>query len=272
MRRKAYSTRLALGFSLVGVLFGLACGPVAQAASTEPVGEQKLDVLQTKTGTYEKVTVTTKGRDYIVVQYAGGLASIKVSDLTLEAKQALGYAPLGPPPPSKAAQTAAAIKAIPQVQEAQKEVQKVWTSQSPEWIARGKAVMASKTLLYAVLGGVVLAYLFFCYCAMLICQKAGKPGGVLVWLPVLQLIALLRAAGMSPWWFVGYLVPAFNLLVHVIWCVKISKARGKGFLTVICLLLAYPLAFMYLAFSAGGAEAAPKSDTPAVGSLTLETF
>ena len=67
-------------------------------------------------------------------------------------------------------------------------------------------------LILAVLGVLLLLYLFHCYCCMLICRKTGKPPGVLVWLPVLQLFPLLRAAGMSAWWFLACFVPVLNLV------------------------------------------------------------
>jgi hypothetical protein len=40
-------------------------------------------------------------------------------------------------------------------------------------------------------------YLFFCYCCKRVCEKAGHNPGVLIWIPIVQLIPLLRVAGMA---------------------------------------------------------------------------
>src|SRR5512137_1243712 len=55
--------------------------------------EETLEVLRTKTTVYTNVTVTTKATNYVFIVHSTGIASVKVSDLTLEAKQELGYAP-----------------------------------------------------------------------------------------------------------------------------------------------------------------------------------
>jgi len=73
----------------------------------------------------------------------------------------------------------------------------------------------------------VLLYLLISYCGWLICQKTGHPAGVLVWIPVLQLIPLLRAAGMSPAWLVAFLVPILNVVAQIVWSVNICKASGQ---------------------------------------------
>jgi len=104
---------------------------------------------------------------------------------------------------------------------------------------------------------------------MLICQKTGTSPGLLVWLPVLQLIPLLRAAGMSGSWFLAYLVPGLNIVAQVVWSVKIAKTRGKtGWVALLLLLpLVNLLAFLYLAFS----EEAPAKEERPIEIMTLET-
>jgi apolipoprotein N-acyltransferase len=88
---------------------------------------------------------------------------------------------------------------------------------------------------------------------MLICRKAGNPPGILVWLPVLQSFPLLRAAGMSGWWFLAVFVPVLNLVPAILWPFKIAKARGKSVWVGVLLLLPVTnyFAFLYLAFSNG---------------------
>jgi hypothetical protein len=102
----------------------------------------------------------------------------------------------------------------------------------------------------------------------LICKKAGHTPGLLVWLPVFQLFPLLRAAGMSAWWFVAWLLPLLNIVAFILWSVKITKARGKsGWVAVFLILpLTSFLAILYLAFS-NGARAGRDGEEPEVMSL-----
>jgi hypothetical protein len=65
------------------------------------------------------------------------------------------------------------------------------------------------------------------------------------------MIPLLRAAGMSRWWFLAFFVPLLNVLAWVLWCFNITRARDKGLLVAIllCLPVTSGLAFLYLALS-----------------------
>lgn len=138
----------------------------------------------------------------------------------------------------------------------------------------------------------VAAYLLLSMCFVVICAKAGKPAPLLGWLPLVQIFPLYRAANMSPFWFVALMLNVFLqltlvgvaltkglpqrammiagcallalTLVHlvgwIIWCFKISKARGKSPIVGFFMLLpiANLLALMYLTFSRGGTSVAPK--------------
>jgi hypothetical protein len=88
---------------------------------------------------------------------------------------------------------------------------------------------------------------------MLICKKTGNEPGFMVWLPVLQVFPMLKAAGMSYWWFVALLLPLLNLVASIVWCFKITQTRGKHWVVAILLLLPVLsfIAFLYLAFSKG---------------------
>ena len=97
----------------------------------------------------------------------------------------------------------------------------------------------------------LLCSFFFSYTAKLICEKAGVSPGILVWVPVFQMIPLLQAALMSAWWFLGLFIPVVGWVVQILWCFKLSAARGKEVLTGICLVfpVAGFFAWLYLAFS-----------------------
>ena len=118
----------------------------------------------------------------------------------------------------------------------------------PAWLTQTKGalgklqseaapVQLTRQQVWIALGGLVLAWWFFCLCVSQICRKAGRPGGALAWLPVVQLIPMFRAAGMSGWWFVAMFIPVLNLIGQVLWCVKITQARGKGFVTAVMLMM-----------------------------------
>lgn len=202
-------------------------------------------VIQTQTGVYSNVTVTTKGKDYIVIQHSRGLTSVKVAELPPDIQRELGYLKSETAENSSstaAAKATALVNAIPT-----KDLEQAWSKYAPVGLP---PVKLNPGILLAVLGGLLVLYLFYCYCASLICQKTGKPAGALIWVPVLQLIPLFRAADMSPAWLLAMLVPGLNVVAQIIWCFKIARARGQGALIAILLILpTHPLAFMYLAFS-----------------------
>lgn len=218
--------------------------------------------------TYQNVTVTTKAKSFIIISHSGGIASIKVSELPVEVLQKLGYAP--PPKPKKHLKEAAlwAGVAVPKAETAlinpiKAKLSQTWYRTAQAWSKTG---LASRIQLFkqdrrvVIIAAAVLvaAYFFYSYCCMLICQKTGKNPGWMVFLPLLQAFPLLRAASMSAWWFIAFLVPVLNLFAYVIWCVKIVDARQKTM--SLAILLLFPLtswfAFLFLAFS--DAAAAPE--------------
>jgi hypothetical protein len=118
---------------------------------------------------------------------------------------------------------------------------------------------AKPQLLYGILGGLAFAYLLYCVCLRNVCLKAGSKPGFLIWLPVLQMFPLLRAARMPAWWFLVFCLPVLNLLAHLLWCARITRACGKGLFSAVMLFLPLTniLALLYLAFSGGGGGQGP---------------
>jgi uncharacterized membrane protein YhaH (DUF805 family) len=95
-------------------------------------------------------------------------------------------------------------------------------------------------------------YIFFCYCAKVVCEKCGQQPGVLIWIPILQGIPLLKAAGMAAWMLLLMLfVPVVNLVVFIMMWVKICQARHKsGWLVLLIFVPVADIVFLpYLAFS-----------------------
>lgn len=215
--------------------------------------DQAFEVIQTKTALYSNVTVTTKSKDYIVIQHANGLTSLRVAELPPEVHEALGFGPVKGSKDGSFGATAKAkamVNAIPS-----KQIEQVWSKHAPAGSPSLKIETLDSKIIFSILGVFAALYLFFCYCASLICNKAGRPGGVLVWLPILQFIPLFRAARMSPLWLLAMFIPLLNIVAHIMWSFRIAGVRGQGLFTAIFLILpTYPLAFMYLAFAGGASD------------------
>jgi hypothetical protein len=236
--------------------------------------EDTFPVLRIGTRTYTNVTVTTKAKSYIFLLYDGGMTSIRTADLPPEVRQRLGYGLAGS---GKATTNAAAVwakheiakVAVPQVKELGKQLEREWVKRRVNrlsWLG-----LTGPTLNYALIGVGLFIYLFYCYCLMLICRKTGNPAGILIWVPVLQLFPMLRAAGMSGWWFLAYWVPVLNLVPVILWPLRIARARGKSIWVGILLLLPVTnvLTFLYLAFSNGVPPKEEEEPEPKV--MTLVT-
>jgi hypothetical protein len=250
------------------VLLFAFCGPTVTTAV-----EQTFATFQVGSHVYTNVTVTTKARNYIFILHSTGMENIKVADLSDDVRTQLGYVP-EVPKGQKASNWAKGKMAemhIGEVKAAELNVQKKWREQSA--VALEKVRALDRKLCGAIMGGLLLMYLFYSYCCMLICQKTGQESGMLVWFPVLQLFPLLEAAGMSPICILGYILPGANIITHLYWCFKIAKARGKSAWAGFWLALPPTslLAFLYLAFSEGVAPTVEKEDRRASQIMTLET-
>src|SRR6266850_3100640 len=246
------------------ILILLACGRGLAAAAME----ETYPLLQIGTITYTNVTVTTKAKKYIFILHSTGMANIRVADLPPDISKAMGYVELEKKDQAKvAAATAWARQTLarfetPAVMAMEQKVQQGWQSRSAEQLKQ--ALPANQTTVLAALGCLLALFLFFCYCCMLICKKTGHEPGVLIWLPLLQIFPLLRAAGMSPLWFLAYLIPGLNILAQIVLSFKLAKARGKsawvGFFLLVPVISLF--AFLYLAFSGGPpAERGPTGPT-----------
>jgi len=229
--------------------------------------EETFEQLQIGAQTYKNVTVTTKSKDYIFIVYSGGMTSLRVTELPEEVREKLGYVDTTPKPRTNspavwARQTLSKLQ-TDQVKGVEEKVATVWQ----EKVASNVSQLPPLTtkLIAIVTAGLLLVYFFFCYCCMLICQKAGTNPSFLIFVPLLQVFPLLSAAQMSRWWF---LVPGVN---SIVWSIKIVQARRKSGWLAFWLLFPVTsfLAFLYLAFSNGVVE--PKKTVRPVQIMTLET-
>jgi hypothetical protein len=241
--------------------FTLMAAPLPSAWAAAPADE-KFDVLNIGTRSYTNVTVTTKSAQYIFILHSTGMANIKIADVPAEARQKLGYNTS----PAKSETSMSSKWAKEKLSQLQlpnmTQLEPMWRQYAPGSLA---TITFTPQLIRTVLGIALLCYLFFCYCGRLICCKTGNPPGLLIWIPLLQLFPLLRAARMSPGWFLAFLVPGLNVIAQIIWCVKIAKARGKsGFVAFLLVLpITSLLAFLYLAFSSLASSEEKETRRPA---------
>ena len=73
----------------------------------------------------------------------------------------------------------------------------------------------------------VAVYVFFAYCLVTLGQKLGDNRPWWGWIPILQVLLMLRLAGLSYWWFLGLLVPLVNIAVAIWVWVRIAQRRMK---------------------------------------------
>lgn len=234
--------------------------------------EESFDTLQIGTHVYSNVTVTTKTKAYVFILHSAGMTNLKVADLPPEVQQKLGYTAPEEHSSSKAsaawAEKTMATLHVPQVK-----------AMNPQMVQDLRERLLPTNLplpqfttgFFVILGSaVVLIHLFFSYCCLLICQKTGAKPGIIVFVPILQMVPLLQAAGMSPWWLLALFVPVLNIVASVIWCFKIAKTRNKTAWVGVFLILPVTnlFAFLYLAFSGAGRT---EKARPRVPIMTLET-
>ncbi len=124
--------------------------------------EATFAVLQTKTGSYTNVTVTSKSEEWIFILHAAGMGNVKIRDLPADVQEKLGYAVPKAKEPSKpivmpTMQELTDIK-LPEM----KQLEQSWREGGAAAVMRA---FGNPIAVWAALGMVGLIYLFFCYCS-----------------------------------------------------------------------------------------------------------
>jgi hypothetical protein len=258
--------RLQAARGLVGLLLAIAF--IHPAYGTRLV-EETFPVLKTRTGTYTNVTVTTRADSYIFILHSTGMTSIRIPDLPVDVRRQLGYPTPDAPVQAATANTTISVDAKDRPNTdpgtiSQDQAAKDFRARMLQLLAASKINSINSEARLTFLAIWLLVYLFFSFCCSQICSKAGEPGGILVWLPILKVFPMLRAANMSGWWFLVCFVPGGSLLLFILWAINITKARGKEIWVAVLLIvpLTTPFTFLYLAFS----SSAPVYDSPASNS------
>lgn len=224
----------------------LACLAVQPLAAVDV----KLPSLKIGTDIFTNATVYQMSDTDIFVRHERGFGNAKISSLDDETLILLGLKTL------KTEETQASGALSPAAMESVKATLASVNIKVPSEKALLEAIAQFKPtpqLIAGVLAGLVICYLFWCLCLKKICVNAGSNPGFLVWIPLLQLLPMVRAARMPTWWFVVFFIPFLNILAQILWCIRIVKACGKGTLTIVMLILPITsiFAFLYLAFSNG---------------------
>jgi len=238
--------------------------PLVGLATTE----ETFEVLQVGSNTYRNVTVTTKGSDYIFIQHSTGMSNLKLAQLSPEVRDQLGYKPEPKKfSSSKDRISSWATQTLGNVDLSRlKQLEQTFR---PHSIDGAPQPAFDQTQLLSLAAIALLCYIFYCYCGKLICEKTGNEPGALIWVPILQLFPLLRAAGMSSGWFLVFFIPVLNLIGYMVWAINIAQSRGKSGWIALFLLLppTHPFALLYLALSSGTPPAQPRK----IEILALET-
>lgn len=81
--------------------------------------------------------------------------------------------------------------------------------------------------------------------------KAGEAGWKSI-IPIYNIIVLFKLVGMNPWMILLYLVPIANIVVMILFNIKLAKAFGKGGGFAAGLIILNPIFTLILGF--GSAE------------------
>ena len=102
------------------------------------------------------------------------------------------------------------------------------------------------------IGFFVLVYAFFAFCLSAIAKKTNHSDRAWwAWVPVLQVLLILKAASIEWWWIFLFLIPFVNIGVAIYVWVRVAKVLAKhpvwGVLMIVPVVDLFVLA--YFAFS-----------------------
>jgi hypothetical protein len=231
-----------------------AAGAAAIFLASHACADEKFETLVVGSTTYSNVTVLNKTRTDLFITHSWGMANIKVRDLDQDAQIKLGY--LLPQDkresksffkvPEVVAKLDTGFKDDQQRQEAEMQLA-AQAGPFLDYIGN-----LDDRVAYGIVGGIAFVYLTFCFLCRQICKKTGQKPSPLIWMPLLKQFPMLKAAGMPAGWFLLNFIGLWGIR-SIVWCFKISTARGKHWTLGLLLLLPVTnlLAFLYLAFSSG---------------------
>ncbi len=100
------------------------------------------------------------------------------------------------------------------------------------------------------LGGGLLFYVVAAFSLMKIAERTEHRGEAMVaWIPILNLLLMIKLARRPTWWVLLFLVPGLNFVMWVLLCLALARARGGGFLLGMLMAFVPILGFPILALS-----------------------
>lgn len=213
--------------------------------------QERFDTLVVNHQVYSNVVVQSRTRTHLSFNHDKGFASVKLSDISPTSSKAMGYEAEDSGKGSRSSPKTVAARMAPEL------LKKTMAMSGPVQEVLLPKIMQ---MLWIIVGVLVLGHLIVSFCFMSICHKAGKEPGLAVWIPIIQMFPLLKAANMSGWTFLLFLLPLVNVLATLMWCVKICQALNKGPLLGLLLFLPATGIFVlfYLAFSGGDESEEPQ--------------
>jgi hypothetical protein len=73
----------------------------------------------------------------------------------------------------------------------------------------------------------IVLYILMVIALWRIFTKAGYAGWLAI-IPIVNLIVVIKVAGLSGWWVLLYLVPIANIVLSIVVAVRLAKNFGKG--------------------------------------------
>lgn len=92
--------------------------------------------------------------------------------------------------------------------------------------AAGGAIFAGM-FLFVFLVFALAMYLYTALCLQTIARKTNTADSWLAWIPIANLILMLKIARKPLWWILLCLIPLVNVVIMVIVWMEIAKARNK---------------------------------------------
>jgi hypothetical protein len=83
-------------------------------------------------------------------------------------------------------------------------------------------------IVFALLGIVLAIYIFMGFCLQKIAQKTGTESSWMAYVPILQILLMLKVADKPSWYLILCFVPLVNLIMAVMIWVWIAETLGRS--------------------------------------------
>jgi len=95
-------------------------------------------------------------------------------------------------------------------------------------IAQSNYGQLSQQTLMTIYAVVIVFYFFLSFCIMKIAGKTGTDGAWMAFIPLLQLVLILRIGDKPVWYVILFFIPIVNLILSVMIWVWVAEALGRS--------------------------------------------